>query len=381
MLRYFLLREMPVGQDSNFSEAALLRRNNADLANDLGNLVQRVVALAGRSFAGKVPAPPVDRPVSAMLHDAMDYAKFLMGQPGARTAWGDATPVREAVGQMRLHRAIADAMGLVQRLNGVLTADAPFRTVRTDPEAAALTLYHVLEGIRIAAILLSPALPQTATAIFERIGWTGGVQLLADLRWGSLRPGSPLVEGPPLFPKHVLALDHEGSATAAAEEEASALIARTGEMHAVQRPGKERVAAQTPGPQTPIPVDPAFDAARTAEITRVADGQVVDIETFGRSDLRVGRVLLAEAVPKSKKLLRLEVALGEAAPRQILSGIAETVAPADLIGKQVLVLANLPPRMMMGLQSHGMLLVAEDESGKRVPLSPARSVPDGAGVK
>ena len=106
----------------------------------------------------------------------------------------------------------------------------------------------------------------------------------------------------------------------------------------------------------------------------------VDISVFSQADLRVGLVLSAEPIPKSKKLLKLQIDLGEGQPRQILSGIAETVAPADLLGKQVLVIANLPPRLMMGLESRGMLLVAADAEGKRVPLHPARAVPNGSGV-
>jgi methionyl-tRNA synthetase len=113
----------------------------------------------------------------------------------------------------------------------------------------------------------------------------------------------------------------------------------------------------------------------------VAESETVDIDTFGRMDLRVGLVLQAEAVPKSQKLLRLQIDLGEAQPRQILSGIAETVQPADLLGRQVLVIANLPPRKLMGQISHGMLLVAEDATGRRVPLHPARDVPNGSHVK
>ena len=121
---------------------------------------------------------------------------------------------------------------------------------------------------------------------------------------------------------------------------------------------------------------------RTGEFRAERDpSNLVDIETFARSQLRVGLVLAAEAVPKSKKLLRLSIELGEPQPRQILSGIAETIAPADLVGRQVLVIANLPPRLMMGLESHGMLLVAEDADGKRVALHPARAVPNGVLVK
>jgi methionyl-tRNA synthetase len=344
VLRYFLLREMAVGQDSNFSEEALVRRNNADLANDLGNLVQRVMALAIKHFDGKVPTPPADRAHSPALAAAIAYGRYLVdGTPANDGQFGDAGPLRESLAQLRIHKAVADTMGLVQRLNGVLTADAPFHLVKTDKDAAAVTLYNALEGIRFAAHLLEPVLPRTSAEILRRIGWTGGWRSLNDLRWGDLPAGAPLSEGTPMFPKANFVVEPP---TAAATEPTS---------------------PQVVAPEQPLEPPPPF-------------AEAIDIDAFGKVDLRVGRVVLAEPIPKSKKLLRLLVDLGEAEPRQILAGIAESVAPEVLKDRQVLVLANLPPRTMMGLQSHGMLLVAEDGRGGRTPMSPAREVPPGSPV-
>jgi methionyl-tRNA synthetase len=333
VLRYFLLREMSVGQDANFTEEALLRRNNADLANDLGNLVQRSSALCHKHFAGQVPEPSAHPPVRASLA----IAKALLGQGVAEGV----EPVAESVRAFRFHRTIADVMLLVQALNTLMTAEAPFKTVQSDRAAAADALYQVLDGLRLAANLLEPVLPQTAREILRRVGWTGGLLPIAQLAPGQLQPGAALGEGPPLFPKHVL-------------------------------PTPEPVAAVAPTASVAATSQPSPPQTELANI---------DFEAFAAVQLRVGTVRVAEAVPKSQKLLRLLIDLGEPQPRQILAGIAETVAPADLLGRQVLVVANLAPRKLMGHESHGMLLVAEDAEGKRVPMHPARAVANGAQVK
>lgn len=337
VMRYFFLREMAVGQDANFSEEAVVRRNNADLANDLGNLLQRVIGMCTRFFDGKIPE--ATRPPSHVLADALTYAEQLQQAQSTE----DFEPVAVTSAQARLNRTIADTMVLVQKLNGVITADAPFKRVLTDPAAAQTTLAGVLQGLVVAARLLAPVMPAASAEILRRLQATDG----------TLHSGAQLLEGQPLFPKHewkpVMSTPIDTSAQPGAAEVTSGRGLqdfRTGEFRSEKEPS-----------------------------------DLVDIETFSRSQLRMGLVLSAEPVAKSKKLLKLAIDLGEPQPRQILSGIAETVAPADLVGKQVLVIANLPPRMMMGMESHGMLLVAEDAEGKRVPLHPSRDVPNGVLVK
>ncbi len=348
VMRYFFLREMAVGQDANFSEEAIVRRNNADLANDLGNLLQRVIGMCVRSFDGKIPA--ATRAPSHVLADALAYAEALQ-QPDATR---DFEPVAVSSAHARLNRTLADTMALTQKLNGVLTADAPFKTVLTDREAAATTLFHVLQGIVVAARLLAPVIPAASAEMLRRL----------QAHDGAVQPGTQLLEGPPLFPKH------EWKAPMPGQPETTPPPAKPA-TETKEQPG----AAQATSGR-------GLQDFRTGEFRAEQEpSDLVDIDTFARSQLRVGRVLTAEAIPKSKKLLRLTIDLGEATPRQILSGIAETMAPADLIGTQVLVIANLPPRQMMGMESHGMLLVAEDAEGKRVALHPARDVPNGALVK
>ncbi len=357
VLRYFLLREMAVGQDANFSEEAVLRRNNADLANDLGNLLQRVSALAAKNWDGKVPeSTPLQTPSTEL---AMGLVARLLGRnpdlasisEANRSAVTQVEAIADSVAQFRLHKALADTMMVVGALNSMISLDKPFSLVKTDKALAGGIVYAVLEGLRIVAHLLEPALPDTAREILKRIGWSGELLTLDKLQWGQLPAGAPLVEGPALFPKHEI-------------------VAQVADL-------KPDVKADVPL----VPELAASDSSGEAGHKPAEIKPEVTIDQFGTADLRVGRVLVCEKVPKSSKLLRLEVDIGEAKPRQILSGIAESFAPEDLVNKEILLIANLPPRKMMGLESHGMVLVADDGQGKRVLLRPERDVPAGSSVQ
>lgn len=342
VLRYFLLREMAVGQDANFSEDAVVGRNNTDLANDLGNLVQRAAAIIAKNFDGKVPALPADRDPSEMVKTAIALGQFLVsGDESLREATNtpQVSPIRETLDAMKLHVTLADIMLLVQRLNQVMASDQPFKSVKTDPDAAAVTMYHVLEGIRFAANLLWPAMPRKCETILTRVGWDGGVRKLAELRWGDLKSGAVLVTGDPLFPRHKLPSD----------------IAKEGEKAAKQA---AKVKAREPV---------------------AGDGQI-DFETFTTVDLRVGRVEAAEDLPKSRKLLKLTVNLGPLGTRTILAGVKPHLTPEQLAGSSIVVLANLAPRKIMGMISQGMMLVGEDADGSLAPLSVTRGLPPGAKI-
>ncbi len=357
VLRWFVLREMVVGLDANFSEEAVLRRNNVELANDLGNLVQRTVALVEKWFGGRVPPPSGSEPTTPAQKAVREVAELLLRPATAADVadpvWtGDRlAPATVTIRSFRLHRLAADGLALVGRLNELIQHDAPFRTVRDNPAAAAQTLYCALEGLRIAATLLQPILPASAPEILRRIGAGETLIALPDLRWGQLAPDSPVAGGAPLFAKYEPAV-------------APALATQVQPPASATPPVAESLA---PPPEVLVKVE----AVRPD----------VSIDQFGALDVRVGTVTLAEPVPKSSKLLRLLVDLGEAAPRQILSGIAESFGAGELVGQQVLVLANLAPRKMMGLQSHGMVLVSEDALGRRVLVQPARPVNPGAGVR
>jgi methionyl-tRNA synthetase len=342
VLRYFLLREMAVGQDANFSEDAVVGRNNTDLANDLGNLVQRTAAIVAKNFDGKVPELPADREPSEIVRSAIALGTFLAtGDESRRKAANaaQASPVRETLDAMKLHVTLADIMLLVQRLNQVLASDQPFKVIKTDKDAAAVTIYHTLEGIRFAANMLWPAIPNKAEEIFGRIGWFGGVEQIDALNWGDLPGGGELVPGTPLFPKY----QKPSELAAAVENEAKRLK-------------KEKARQPT-----------------------ASEGDI-DFATFSSVDMRVGVVLEAEDLPKSRKLLKLQVDLGELGHRQILAGVKPHLTPEQLQGKRIVVLANLAPRKIMSLVSQGMMLVAEDADGSLVPLSVDKDLPPGAKI-
>lgn len=342
VLRWFLLREMAVGQDANFSEAALVKRNNTDLANDLGNLVQRTAAIVHKHFDGKVPTPPTDREPSELMQSGIALGRYLVGQDVTFEATASAQqvwPVAKTIDELKLHVTLADVMTLVQRLNQVLARDQPFKTVKTDKDAAAMTIYHALEGVRFAANLLWPAIPKTAEAILKRVGWEGGVLPLNELTWGALQAGAEVPKGSALFPRYAF---DDGK----------------GEQK------KKQKKKAPPKPKAP----------------EVHIENPIEYEQFMALDLRVGEVRHAEPVKKSKKLMRLEVSLGEMGMRQILAGVAEHLTTEQLIGTKIQVLTNLKPRKLMGMWSQGMMMLAETESGALVPMRPDGDAPAGSKI-
>lgn len=318
VLRYFLMREMVLGLDANFSEEALVARNNADLANDLGNLLSRATKLVAKEpLNGVVPAP------GPALPEDEDTLATLKALPGK---------VRDLVLALKLHTAIEEVLQGVRRLNKYVNDAQPFRTIKTDPARAGAVLYNVLEGLRFAATLLSPVLPEKAAAILADIGWQGPAPTLSALEWGGLEPGRPVGTTPALFPRHEF---------------------------------KAEVAPVTTPEQPATPEPPAGKPH-------------IAYDDFAKVEMRIGEIEAAEAVPKSAKLLKLRVNIGTET-RQIVAGIAMAYKPEELVGKRAVVLVNLQPRKLFGLESQGMLLVAEDADGLAL-LTPERVKAPGAEI-
>jgi methionyl-tRNA synthetase len=312
--RYFVLREMPFGLDANFSEEALVDRLNADLANDLGNLVSRATTLVANHARGAGPpaeAGPEDRAVATAFE-------------AARAA------VDEAMGEFAFHRALVEWWQFVAVVNRYVDATQPWALAR-DParrprlDRVLLTLAEALRGLGIA---LEPFLPNAAARIRQAVGHQGPVAL-ADARFGTLTALPPVAKLSGLFPR------------------------------VETRPAGERAAA---GPAAPPAAAPR-----------------VSIDEFRRLDLRVAQVVDAEAVPKSKKLLKLTVSLG-AETRTLVAGIAEHYRPDELRGRKVVVVANLEPATLMGVQSNGMVL-AGSEGEALALLVLDRDLPAGAKVR
>jgi methionyl-tRNA synthetase len=310
--RYFLLREMPFGLDATFSEEALLGRLNADLANDLGNLVSRATTMLVSFGGGVVPAPGPMADEDAAVRATLERA---VGEVAA------------AMDEFAFHRALGAVWEVIGTLNRYVDAQAPWALAK-DPakeERLRTVLYTLAESLRCLGILLDPFLPGAAARIRAGVGLATVPPRLGDLGWGGLAAGGRVERVSGLFPRV------EATAPAAAP--------------AVAPAGPERIR----------------------------------LEDFARLDLRVAEVLAAERVPKSKKLLKLTLTLGEG-PRTVVAGIAEHYAPESLVGRRVIVVANLEPATLMGIRSEGMVLAGE-HGGTLGLLSPDRELPPGTKVK
>jgi methionyl-tRNA synthetase len=321
-VRYFLLREIPFGADGHYTEDALVARLNADLANDLGNLVYRTLNMVERFCGGHVPAPGDAAGCDGGLPD---LAARAVREAGA------------AMGRLELSAAIESLWRLVARSNKFIDEMAPWALAKAGDRARlGSVLYNLCECLRALAIALSPIMPRTAQKMWEQVGLDGRVEERRwddAAQWGLLPAGAATRRGAPLFPR----VDLEAEAEAAAEA---------------------RVAA------------PAGAAAPAApdKTTAVGGADAVDtvsIEEFGRLELRVAEVKAAERVAGADRLLRLQLDLG-GETRQVVAGIAAHYDPAALVGRRVVVVANLKPAVIRGQESRGMVLAAVD--GDRVSL-------------
>jgi methionyl-tRNA synthetase len=307
--RYFLLREMVFGLDADFSDAAFRTRFNADLANDLGNLVSRATTLIVNLAGGKVPDAGPDG--GAGLKEAFERA---------------VAETDRAMGDYAFHRALAAIWEFVGAANRFVDTTQPWALAKQPERRAELgsVLYTLAESVRLLGVVLAPFLPEAAARIREGMGQHGEPRL-ADAVWGRLPAGTPVAKIAGLFPRI------EDKKTAAA-----------------------------------------------APVTAAAQPAPVAIADFRKTELRVAEVVAAEAVPKSKKLLKLTVSLGDE-QRTIVAGIAEHYAPSDLVGKKVVVVANLEPAKLMGVESKGMLLAGSAGTTLAV-LTVDRDLPAGAKV-
>ncbi len=331
--RYLMLREMVFHGDSEFSEESFVRRYNADLANDLGNLCNRTVAMVGRYFDGAAPQAEPDAAIGAVAREVV-------------------SEYERAVSEFRFHAAMEGAWRLVARVNRYIVEQAPWELARNGKTAdLATALATCLEAVRVTSVLVAPAMPAASTALRSQLG-------IAD---------SP--EGPPWSDASVWCAWPPGSRVRSPQP----LFPRIHSMPPVATPPTpkegEPMVEPAPTSQAP-PARPEVASEATPTIT---------FDEFARVDLRVGKVTEAEPVPNATKLLKLTVDLG-AETRTILAGIAEMYEPAELVGKLIVVVANLQPRKMRGIESQGMLLAA-DVDGQAIVLQPETDVPPGAKVR
>jgi methionyl-tRNA synthetase len=354
-LRYFMMREMAFGQDAQYSEEALVDRINNDLANDLGNLLSRLLKMIEDFSGGVIPAP------AAPPEQAREVAALAAAAGGAVAAY------RAAFDDYRFHEGLAAVAGLVSETNRHIVRWEPWVLAR-DPARRPLldtVLFCAAEAIRIVAVALAPVMPSASQEIWSQLGCPGriGARRLDALSWGGLAPGQPIRRGAPLFPR-VDKSAHFASATSTS----STVTAMTKEIRMEQ---PDRPIRQAP------PATPAAPATPTTPAG--AESGTITIEDFMKIKLRSGKVLAAEKVAGADRLLKLTVDIG-AEQRTVLAGIALQYAPEALVGKCVVLVANLAPRKMRGIESQGMILAADDD-GKPIVATFESDVPPGAVVR
>ncbi len=353
-LRYFLLREVVFGQDGSFSFDALVQRYNSDLANGLGNLASRTLTMINRYFKGEVPYPSTAASKTAGDIAIADAARKTIREFGT------------LFDQFQFSRALETAWALVAAVDKYIVENEPWALGEKQDEDSrsrlATVLYTAAEALRIATALAHPVIPEATAKIWTQMG-LGDIKKLAltDLAWGQLPMGTKLGEVQPVFPR--------------ADKSA---IARMQKMEEEQRtmPAEASTVAmpaQTNAPHT-------APAAAAAPAPAPAVNEKISIDDFAKIELRVGLVKVAERVPKADKLLRLEIDIGTEV-RQVLAGIAEAYAPETLVGRKVVIVANLAPRKLRGMESNGMIVAASLDGGKPVLAGFLEDVPVGARLK
>ncbi|MGI6667973.1 MAG: methionine--tRNA ligase [Acetivibrionales bacterium] len=329
-VRYFLLREVPFGADGVFSNEALIQRINSDLANDLGNLVSRTVAMIDRYFGGVLP----DKRTGGEFDDDL---KSVFGQlPGK---------VEELMDKFQFSAALTEIWKAISRANKYIDETMPWILAKSDenkPRLAAV-LYNLAESLRIVSILIQPFMPETPGKILYQLGIsdTGALEWDNSKKWGIYPAGAKVNRGDVLFPRIDI------------EKEMKELESLTG-LSANGRDAADKRAAGGTKPE-----GGKKTAADRGDVCKDGVSGLITIDDFARLDLRVAKVLEAEKVEGSEKLLKLSLEVGSE-KRQVVAGIAKHYQPESLIGKLVVIVANLKPARLKGIESQGMILAAAD---------------------
>jgi len=335
-LRYYLLREMVFGQDSNYSDEAFLQHFNSGLANDLGNTLSRAIKMSDTYFEGKTP------PIRCMVNDLRDACERF---------------VSDYLKEMELfafQRALDAVWKLLDAINAYIVTREPWRRFKQDgaDDALARIIWDILEALRIVWVMMAPFMPGSSAEALRRLGAPQSIDEKA-FRWGQLPTRSPVIATDPIFPRIDIAayLQSDPKLKGAPLNEEK----------------KDAESAATSGP--PLETTQAISP----------DANRIKIDQFFEIDLRVAEVLAAKKVEKSKKLLELRLSLGDS-ERTVVAGIASKYQPEELVGRKVVIVANLQPAKLMGVESNGMVLAASID-GEPSLLAVDQSVPAGTKVK
>jgi methionyl-tRNA synthetase len=337
-LRYYLLRDMVFGQDQNYSDEAFLSRYNADLANDLGNTLSRAIKMSDSYFAGRTPPTPCDD------NDLMRAAQAVVPE------------YLRAMDELAFQRALDAVWRLLVAINGYIVSREPWKMFKEGGanEQLSRAIWNTLESLRIVWVMMAPFMPRTSEEALRRLGSEPDRIRREALDWGKLPTSVPVRATDPIFPR----------------ADAAAYI------------GGSKV-EESNGAPVPPPANAAEGGGATAPIepTQAAPPTIakISIDQFMEIDLRVAEVRAAERVPKSKKLVKMTIFTGDE-ERTIVAGIGTKYTPEELVGRKVVIVANLQPARLMGIESNGMVLAASvDGEPSLLAVDPA--VPPGTKVK
>lgn len=345
-IRYFCLREMVFGQDGRFGYEGLIDRANSDLASGWGNLSSRTLTMIARYNDSRIPS-------GLIPEDKLLLAKRTGVDTDETTIAGFIEHARDQFVQhldnLAFSKALETAWQIVARVDKMITDAKPWDLAKDENQKQTLgvVLYRAAESLRWLSAMLYPVMPEASQAIWKQLGLDGSPAQLdpTQLKWGELKEGATIGEVQPVFP----------------------------------RMDKARIMSEI---SSGVPAEPTAPVVHATQADAVGITSFIEIDDFARVDLRVGQVLSAERVPKADKLLLMKIDVGEEQPRQILAGIAQYYEPEKLIGRKVVIVANLKPRKLRGLESQGMVVAASyGEEGRPVIATFTEDVPNGARLK